>query len=170
MYNAEGKLSSDELIVEYTSLAYSIAYSYRDRGVPLEDLQQEALLGILAAANHYREDCGAKFSTYATYWIKKYVIQAIAAECGISSQTVELDAMPVPDAVMPSVQSSAEVSEALSLPSDMPDLEKEVITLCFQEQLSIKEIGIKLGISNEKVKQIRQKAMRRLRSTVHKPL
>ena len=64
---------ADTLLRDYGNLARGIARRYRGRGLPLEDLHQEALLGLLQAAKSYR-DRGASFATYAVYWIKKRIL------------------------------------------------------------------------------------------------
>lgn len=51
-------------------------YSYFD--VPMMDLIEEGNLGLIKAVNKYDPRMGYRFSTYATWWIKQYIIRAIA--------------------------------------------------------------------------------------------
>ena len=58
------------LIEAYMRLAISIAGRFRRYAVPLEDLIQQGNLGLMRAAEKYDPDNGARFSTYATWWIR----------------------------------------------------------------------------------------------------
>jgi len=56
----------DELIRAHLGLASALAARYRNRGVPWEDLEQIARLGLVKAAAGYRTEHGTAFGTYAT--------------------------------------------------------------------------------------------------------
>lgn len=58
------------LINAYMRLAISMAYKFRRYGAPMNDLIQEASLGLMKAAEKFDPDRGVRFSTYAVWWIK----------------------------------------------------------------------------------------------------
>lgn len=58
------------LINAYMRLAVSMAVRFRRYGVPLGDLMQESVVGLMKAAEKYDPDRGVRFSTYAVWWIK----------------------------------------------------------------------------------------------------
>ncbi|MCF8509979.1 MAG: RNA polymerase factor sigma-32 [Rhodobacteraceae bacterium] len=58
------------LITAYMRLAISMATKYRRYGAPMNDLIQEASLGLMKAAEKFDADRGVRFSTYAVWWIK----------------------------------------------------------------------------------------------------
>ena len=58
------------LINAYMRLAISMAYKFRRYGAPMNDLIQEAGLGLMKAAEKFDPDRGLRFSTYAVWWIK----------------------------------------------------------------------------------------------------
>lgn len=58
------------LITAYMRLAISMAAKFRRYGVPMNDLVQEAGLGLMKAADKFDPDRGVRFSTYAVWWIK----------------------------------------------------------------------------------------------------
>jgi RNA polymerase sigma-32 factor len=58
------------LITAYMRLAISMASKFRRYGAPMNDLIQEASLGIMKAAEKFDPDRGVRFSTYAVWWIK----------------------------------------------------------------------------------------------------
>ncbi|SUZ30852.1 RNA polymerase sigma factor RpoH [Roseibaca ekhonensis] len=58
------------LITAYTRLAVSVAGRFRRYGFPLDDLIQQGNLGLMRAAEKYDPENGARFSTYAAWWIR----------------------------------------------------------------------------------------------------
>ena len=58
------------LITAYMRLAVSMALKFRRYGAPLNDLIQEANLGLMKAAEKFDPERGVRFSTYAVWWIK----------------------------------------------------------------------------------------------------
>nr|WP_303048697.1 RNA polymerase factor sigma-32 [Pseudooceanicola sp. HF7] len=58
------------LVTAYMRLAISMAGKYRRYGAPMNDLVQEAGLGLMKAADKFDPDRGVRFSTYAVWWIK----------------------------------------------------------------------------------------------------
>ena len=58
------------LITAYMRLAISMAGRFRRYGAPMNDLIQEASLGLMKAAEKFDPDRGVRFSTYAVWWIK----------------------------------------------------------------------------------------------------
>ncbi len=58
------------LITAYMRLAISMAGKFKRYGAPMNDLIQEASLGLMKAADKFDPDRGVRFSTYAVWWIK----------------------------------------------------------------------------------------------------
>ena len=58
------------LVTAYMRLAISMAARFRRYGAPMNDLIQEAGLGLMKAADKFDPDRGVRFSTYAVWWIK----------------------------------------------------------------------------------------------------
>ena len=58
------------LITAYMRLAVSMAFKFKRYGAPMNDLIQEAGLGLMKAADKFDPDRGVRFSTYAVWWIK----------------------------------------------------------------------------------------------------
>ena len=65
--------SLHRLINAYMRLAISQAAKFKRYGVPMNDLIQEAGLGLMKAAEKFDPDRGVRFSTYAVWWIKASV-------------------------------------------------------------------------------------------------
>ena len=69
--------AKEPMIEANLRLVLSLAKKYKGRGVALEDLIQEGNLGLIQAVDHFDYHLGYSFSTYATYWIRRALIQAI---------------------------------------------------------------------------------------------
>ena len=60
-------------------LVRAVARTFHGSGVPFADLVQEGTLGLARAVDRFDPDRGAKFSTYAVWWIRRAMLDAIAA-------------------------------------------------------------------------------------------
>ena len=74
-----GDLEAKERMIESNlRLVFAIARSYRGRGVPFADLVQEGSVGLIRAVERFDHRRGLKFSTYAAWWIRRSVLDAVA--------------------------------------------------------------------------------------------
>ena len=74
----KGDHAAKQRLVEHNiRLAISVARKYSQAGVPLEDLIQEALIGVDRAAEKFDWRKGLKFSTYAMWWIRHFIQRAL---------------------------------------------------------------------------------------------
>ena len=150
----------DGLVNAHIGLAYSFARGCQNRGLPLEDLRQEALLGLLEAAERFDPGRGTQFGTYAVHWIRKRLLAALDSEKAVTSNTEPLGER---DLAAPDTQTEPRLEPAICFPASMPVLEQGALHLSINQGLTLKEVAIQLGISVERVKQLRGKALRRLR-------
>ena len=211
----------------------SVAKQYQNQGMSLPDLINEGNLGLLKAAERFDETRGFKFISYAVWWIRQSILQAISEQSrivrlplnqvgsynkinreiskfeqlnerrpsleeiaehidlptekideamSISSHHVSVDApfaegednslldvmvnedIPTTDKELVMESLKAEIRNALNILSDR---ERKVIEdsygICGPE-LTLEEIGTKYGLSRERVRQIKEKAIRKLRT------
>jgi RNA polymerase primary sigma factor len=72
-----------ELVRSSLGFVYKIAREYAGLGLPFEDLLAEGNLGLIEAANRYDPCKGAKFTTYAVWWIRKSITSALGLSAGL---------------------------------------------------------------------------------------
>jgi RNA polymerase sigma factor (sigma-70 family) len=74
-----GDAEAESRLVEANlRLVVRIARRYTNRGLSLLDLIEEGNVGLLHAARKFRPDRGARFATYATWWIRQAIVRALA--------------------------------------------------------------------------------------------
>lgn len=76
----DGRLARGRMIEANLRLVVAVARRYAHRGLPMTDLVQAGAVGLTQAADRYDPSRGARFSTYAMWWINKAMRQAIATE------------------------------------------------------------------------------------------
>jgi RNA polymerase primary sigma factor len=213
----------------------SVAKQYQNNGLTLGDLINEGNLGLIKAAKRFDEKRGFKFISYAVWWIRQSIMQALAeqsrivrlplnrvgslnkisktfsaleqkfqrepsteeiaevigitieevqSDLKVSGRHISMDAPfvqgeenslmdvltdsnePTPDSVLMSDSLTTEVQRALST---LTTRESEVLGLYFGlnngESMTLEEIGEKFHLTRERVRQIKEKATRRLRHT-----
>ena len=211
----------------------SVAKQYQNQGLSLPDLINEGNLGLIKAAEKFDETRGFKFISYAVWWIRQSILQAIAEQSRIvrlplnqvgavnkinreanrfeqeyerrpsaeelsekidipeekiddalhiSGHHVSVDApfvdgednslldvlvnddAPMADRQLVLESLRAEIASALQM---LNDRERKVIEAFYginQPAMTLEEIGTKYGLTRERVRQIKEKAIRRLRS------
>jgi len=225
--------SLDKMVRSNLRFVVSVAKKYQNQGVLLPDLINEGNVGLIRAAHKFDETKGIKFISYAVWWIRQAILQALAEQSRIvrvplnragalhrigrrsSSLLQELGREPTVDEIaqgldltQEEVASTLAISQShLSLdaplaPGDdnrlldyLPDQfspqpedetyehalkntvdhalstlkerEAKVLRLYFglddQEPMTLEEIGSLLGITRERVRQIKERALSRLR-------
>ncbi len=214
----------------------SVAKQYQNQGLTLPDLINEGNLGLIKAAQKFDETRGFKFISYAVWWIRQSILQALAEQARIVrlplNQVGSLNKINKAFSKLeqeyeraPSVEELAEILEvsedkvkesmkvagrhvSMDAPlsssedggtlmdvmanndspnadkhllaeslqkeierslSTLTDKEKEIIRLFFgigmNHGLTLEEIGTKFNLTRERVRQIKEKAIRRLRHT-----
>jgi RNA polymerase primary sigma factor len=227
------KIALETLTKANLRFVVSVAKQYQNQGLSLGDLINEGNLGLIKAAKRFDETRGFKFISYAVWWIRQSILQAlaeqsrivrlplnrvgalnkigkaysnlqqeferepntteIAAELGmdiydvsvamrISGKHVSMDAplaqgtenrlvdvlendqQPTPDQALMMESLRAEINRALA---SLTQREAEVIQLYFglnkEHSLTLEEIGERFNLTRERVRQIKEKAIRRLR-------
>ena len=227
------QLALEKLTKANLRFVVSVAKQYQNQGLTLPDLINEGNLGLIKAAQRFDETRGFKFISYAVWWIRQSILQALAEQSRIVrlplNQVGSLNkinkAFSRLEQEFERPPSSDELATALDLPEDkvkdtmkvsgrhvsvdapfvdgednslldvminndspkadldlmreslqreierslstLNDREKDVVMLFFgigkQHGLTLEEIGTKFDLTRERVRQIKEKAIRRLR-------
>lgn len=212
----------------------SVAKQYQNQGLSLPDLINEGNLGLLKAAERFDETRGFKFISYAVWWIRQSILQAISEQSrivrlplnqvgsvnkinreinrfeqlyerrpsvdeiaekvdlpqekideamAINGHQISVDApfvegednslldvmansdAPLADNQLVEESLKSEIQNALSA---LNERERNVVEASYginQPELTLEEIGSKFGLTRERVRQIKEKAIRKLRNS-----
>jgi len=225
----------DKLCKANLRFVVSVAKQYQNQGLSLPDLINEGNLGLIKAAQRFDETRGFKFISYAVWWIRQSILQALAeqsrivrlplnqvgslnkikkessrleqkferppspdelaealeipeykinAALRISTRYISMDApltededmkfidifidedTPVTDAGLMRESLAREIQRSLAT---LTEKERDVVNLYYglgmNHGLTLEEIGAKFDLTRERVRQIKEKAIRRLKHT-----
>ena len=226
------RLALEKLTKANLRFVVSVAKQYQNQGLSLPDLINEGNLGLIKAAEKFDETRGFKFISYAVWWIRQSILQALAEQSRIvrlplnqvgslnkiskalqkfeqenerkpsaeelaieldisvdkvkdslkvSGRHISMDApfvegednslldvlvnddAPLADRTLINESLQKEIDRALST---LTDRESEIIKMFFgigSQEMTLEEIGDKFQLTRERVRQIKEKAIRRLR-------
>lgn len=230
-----GERAKNKLVEANLRFVVSVAKQYQHQGLTLTDLIDEGNIGLIKAAERFDETRGFKFISYAVWWIRQSILQAIAEQSRIvrlplnqvgslnkvnheinkfeqenlrrpsveeiadrtgvdeekisqsmaaSGHHVSIDAPfgDDDDNAMVDVMSSGDDSrtdkqvdhESMAmelkqvLGQVLKEREREIVCACFgigEPEKGLEEIGDKMGLTRERVRQIREKSISKLRES-----
>lgn len=120
---AQARDAQSRLTEANLRLVVSIARKYQNRGLTLLDLIQEGNNGLIIAVDKFNPDRGFKFSTYATWWIRQFVLRAIANQ----ARTIRLPVHMV-DTINRVVKVSSRLSQELGREPDATEIAQQMGT------------------------------------------
>lgn len=233
------QVALDKLVSANLRFVVSVAKQYQNQGLSLPDLIDEGNLGLIKAAQKFDETRGFKFISYAVWWIRQSILQALAEQSRIvrlplnqvgslnkigkalqrfeqenerrpspaelaeqldvpvekiadtmkvSGRHVSVDApfvdgednslldvlpnedSPMADSSLTQESLSKEVNRALE---QLNPRERDILKMFFGigcQEMTLEEIGAKFDLTRERVRQIKEKAIRRLKGQKSKLL
>ncbi|MBR4860100.1 MAG: sigma-70 family RNA polymerase sigma factor, partial [Alphaproteobacteria bacterium] len=73
----QDKFAAEKLVVSHLRLVVSVAYDYKNYGIPVADLIASGNMGLMQAVQKFDPEKGFRFSTYAMFWIKAEIYETI---------------------------------------------------------------------------------------------
>lgn len=73
----QDKIAAEKLVVSHLRLVVSVAYDYKNYGIPVGELIASGNMGLMQALQKFDPDKGFRFSTYAMFWIKAEIYETI---------------------------------------------------------------------------------------------
>jgi RNA polymerase primary sigma factor len=148
----------NKLIEANLRFVVAIARQYQNKGLPIDDLISEGNIGLMKAARKYDGERGVRFVNYAVVFVRQQIEKALKLES--AEQRVE-NMKDVRDDNSSAIADDAEYSL-----DSLNERELKVVTAYFgigQERLTMAEIAEEMNLRRERVRQIRNKAIRRLK-------
>ena len=230
--------AAHDLVRANLRFVVTVAKQYLGQGLSLEDLINEGNIGLMKAARRFDERRGFKFISYAVWWVRQAILQAIADQSRTvrlpQNRTVvlhkvhrvlgrlqqELGRHPLPEEIAKAAELKLhEVREALRIGqpevhldevlggddertlgdsiadltdaaaadtsvlersrnedleialASLPPREAEILRLYYgmghERSLTLEEIGDRFGLTRERIRQLKERALRRLRELDH---
>jgi len=185
----------DERIIAHLGFARAVAARSLDprcRGADREDLIAWGVFGLVQAARRYRGDLGAPFGAYAARRVRGQVLDALRERDPLtrSERRAFRAAQKVSDDLPPpyveiSLDRLAEIGDdeftqnaAVAARVDprwpmvaerlraLSELERRVVVLAYARELTLREIGVRIGLSESGVCRVRARALRKLRASL----
>ena len=125
------KEERDKLVLDNKGLVYDIANHYIGYNIDLEDLVQEGFVGLVTAASSYNPEYNVRFDTYAYYWIKKMINDAVIKKSKIIRIPVHLHELLI------------KVERAMS-----------EYYAKYDKSMTIEQLSCMFGVSEERIKKI----------------
>ena len=148
-------------------LVVKIAHDYANLGLPLLDLISEGNIGLMKAVERFDPAKGGKLSTYAAWWIKQSIKRALANQ----SKTIRLPVHLV-DKISKMRRVSLQMSEELGREPTDDELGDEIGQLRFGlidgRPKTLEEVGKKFGVTRERIRQLQNIALSKLRRALSK--
>lgn len=143
------------------NLVYLFASKYKNDFVEIEDLVQEGFLGVYKAYKNFERSRGSDFLNYASYWIKKQMIdyiKKVKKQREINFDEVDIEKISYEEKFDFEEENKINFNEYF-----LGDLEQKILEMSFNMCLSLSEIAKRLGLTTERVRQIKSKAIRKLK-------
>lgn len=153
-----------KLVHSHLPFVVKLAREYRHPGVPFEDLINEGNVGLVEAARRFEASRGIRFTTYAAWWIRKYMLKALR-ERSDDSIADPGSHSPEQHAVRRDLEQHLERALS-SLSARAWRVLRDRFGLDGDRPLTLKEVGVREGVSRERVRQIELEALRRLRTVL----
>lgn len=188
LYTKNNDLSArDKLIKSNLKFVASVARNYQGLGLSYSDLIAEGNYGLMKSMDKFDYQKGYKTISYSVWWIKQAILEALKERNGIEGESLPQDYEKQTDLESNNYDTNETIDDIYvdydstenyrteeikktiySLIGCLNEREQIVISDYFglnaEEGITLEEIGRNLGLTKERVRQIKEKALKKLRS------
>jgi RNA polymerase sigma factor (sigma-70 family) len=177
----------EKMIQGNIKLVLSVLKRFNDKKETIDDLFQVGCIGLMKAIDRFDYEKGYKTISYSVWWIKQAILEALKERTGIEGESLPqdyekqnslnddeytVDNIVKDEYIDYSTIDDVKTDELKSIIIDLIDClterEKYVISEYFglesKKCLTLEDIGSNIGLTKERVRQIKEKALKKLRS------
>ena len=187
--------AQNEILTANLKFVFLTASKYKGKGVPLPDLISEGNMGLIKAIEKFDVEKGVKFISYAVWWIRNSIQEYIKKQQSILSHEKDDDELNCKinissfkdyeedefvtvgdtieddDSYSETIDRSIKSIEVVNkILEKLDNRERYIVKRYYgigaEKEMNLEEIGNELGITKERVRQIKRKSMDKLRSEI----
>lgn len=190
--NNDSVQAKQQIMESHLKFVFNVAKKYKGKGIPLEDLISEGNIGLTKAIEKFDNEKGIKFISYAVWWIRQSIQECLNKRAKIlfnevseeenkkiigcedgenDNENVEYcyETTSEYDDVMNELNESKQYV-IMKLLKKLPVRGQKIITYYYglngEEPKNLEDIGQELGITKERVRQIKEQCLKILRSEI----
>lgn len=176
--------AKEKIITSNLKFVASVAKTFQGRGLSYSDLIAEGNCGLLRALDKFDYKKGYKTISYSVWWIRQAILEALRERNGINGEELPVDyeknqideddlyqEKNYKTDILITNENEISIEELKKviniLTKCLNKRETAIIALYFglnDESLTLEEIGVKLNLTKERVRQIKEKALKKLRA------
>jgi RNA polymerase sigma factor (sigma-70 family) len=153
----------NELLQLHNNYIWKLIHQYNKYNYPLEDLYQEAVIGFIEGINNYDKSKSPKLMYYCSFYIKRRLFQYFKTNKPFETLDLELINSDSPEIIISKIQLIDKSLISLDL---LNEREKYILSQIYLKEYSQQEVAQFLKISPERVRQIKEKGLTKLKNMI----
>jgi RNA polymerase primary sigma factor len=140
-FKAGDESAVGKIITANLRFVISVAKQYQNLGLTLEDLINEGNLGLIKAANRFDETKGFKFISYAVWWIRQSILQAVGEKARkirvpINYQSTMIKVLDARDKLLQRFEREPSIAEI----AQMAEITEDIVEKCLETNMKVRSL------------------------------